>query len=110
MEEQLKKLIKEAVREVLEEMEFNNHTRQYSPSDCFPEIMNIKQAAEFVHLTESYIKNKKAELAIPHRRKGRSYLFLKSELIEWLQQREEEKKPKISMHPAKTKRCTTRLV
>ena len=61
-------------------------------------------------MTKDYIKNKKDELKIPHRRKGRSYLFLKPELIEWMQQREEEKKSEISIRPAKTKKGTVRLV
>lgn len=107
MEEQFKALIKEAVKEVLEEM------KSYQPqseSDGFPEIMSLDQASKFVHLTKDYIKNFKDDLGIPHRRKGRTYLFVKSELVEWVKGREEEKPSKIKISSVRTKGSIMKIV
>lgn len=106
MEEQIKQIIKDAVREVLGEMDLNK-----SQVDGFPEIMNLEQASEFVHLSRDYIKNCKEDLQIPHRRKGRAYLFIKSELLEWVQGREEpEEQPKINITSTKNKGRITKIV
>jgi len=97
LEEQLKQLIKVAVKEVLDEMNLNQ-----PQSDEFPEIMNLSQASAFVHLSKDYIKNHKDDLGIPHRRKGRTYIFVKSELIEWVKDRKEEKQSRVKVLPVKT--------
>lgn len=117
MEEKLKEIIKLAVSEVMPSIVTEAVSTAIAEaglmpqqSDGFPEIMNLKQAASFLHLTESYIKNNKTELGIPYQRIGRRYVFLKSELSEWVQNRSEKKGAKISIRPAKTKKGTVRLV
>ncbi len=105
MEEKLKQLIKEAVREVIEELGLTA-----KQSDGFPEIMDLDQASKFVHLSKDYIKNHKDDLCIPHCRKGRAYIFVKSELIEWVKERKEEKESKVKITPSKSRGSTTKIV
>ena len=105
MEEKLKQLIKSAVREVLAEVNLNQ-----TQSDGFPEIMDLDQASDFVHLSRDYIRNNKDELGIPHRRVGKAYLFTKSELIEWVKEREEGKQSKVRITPVKSRGSITKIV
>ncbi|GEM_PF-2014814 len=117
MEEQLKELIKLAVTEVMPSIVAEAVATAIAEagllpqqSDGFPEIMNLKQAASFVHLTESYIKNNKHDLGIPHTRMGRRYVFTKTELLEWVKKREEEKRGTVKMTPAKYQGRITKVV
>lgn len=105
MEEELKKLIKSAVLDAIEE---SGLTAEHS--DSFPEIMSLEQASEFVHLSKDYIKNYKEQLEIPHRRKGRTYLFLKSELLEWVAERDEKKESKATFTAVKSKKNVMKIV
>ena len=106
MEEQLKQLIKAAVMEAIVEAGLNIKQQ----SDGFPEIMNLAQASEFVHLSKDYIKNHKDDLCIPHSRKGRAYIFVKSELLEWVKGRKENSQSKIKVAPVKSRGSIKRIV
>ena len=107
MEEQLKQLIKTAVMEAIAEAGLTVQQQ----SDGFPEIMTLDQVSKFVHLSKDYIKNHKDDLCIPHSRKGRAYIFLKSELLEWVAEREETRQTnKVKAAPVKRRGSITRIV
>lgn len=53
---------------------------------AFPDLMNVKQAAELLHTTTGYIYGLKHEGKIPYHKKpgGRGLYFLKDELLDWV--------------------------
>lgn len=105
MEEQLKQFIKSAVLEAISESGLT-----VQQSDGFPEVLDLQQAAEFLHFKPSYVRNRKDDLQIPYKRSGRKFIFVKSELIEWAQQRAEEKESKVRISPVKSKGSITRII
>jgi len=104
LEEELKNLIKSAVLEAIAESGLTTEK-----ADVVPEIMDLKQAAEFLHFKPSYLRNRKDDLQIPYKRTGRKFVFTKNELLEWAQQRAEEKKSNVRIVPAKTKGGISKL-
>ena len=71
-------LLKETFREVLIEKIANNSPR-------LPEILNIKQASEFLHLAVASIYEKISQKQIPHFKKGNRLYFNRTEIEAWIQ-------------------------
>jgi predicted DNA-binding transcriptional regulator AlpA len=46
------------------------------------EYMNVPELAEYIRKSQKYIYNNKAN--IPHRKEGRTLLFIKSEIDSWI--------------------------
>ena len=67
-------------------MDFSRRRRQISdPNRLFDnEILNVKQAAEFLQVCDKTIYEKSKSGLIPHQRIGSKYVFLRSELVRFL--------------------------
>lgn len=72
-------LLKETFREVLIEKIANN-------SSHLPEILNIKQVSEFLHLAVASIYEKTSQKQIPHFKKGNRLYFNRTEIEAWIQE------------------------
>ncbi len=72
-------LLKETFREVLIEKIANN-------SPPLPEILNIQQASEFLHLKVASVYEKTSAKHIPHFKKGNRLYFNRAELEAWVQE------------------------
>ena len=48
------------------------------------EIMNVKQAAQFLRVSDKTVYEKSKTGIIPHQRIGSKYIFLRSELVRFL--------------------------
>ena len=72
-------LLKETFREVLIEKIANNSPR-------LPEILNIKQVSEFLHLAVASIYEKTSQKQIPHFKKGNRLYFNRIEIEAWIQE------------------------
>ncbi len=48
------------------------------------EVLNLKQAAEYVSLSKSAIYKKTSERGIPHFKQGKKLYFKRSELDDWM--------------------------
>jgi excisionase family DNA binding protein len=53
-------------------------------ANSFTEVLNLKQAAEYVSLSKSAIYKKTSERNIPHFKQGKKLYFKRSELDTWL--------------------------
>jgi len=49
-----------------------------------PEVINIDEASDYVHLSKSTIYKQTSERTIPHFKRGKKLYFKRSELDEWL--------------------------
>ncbi|MBL7892215.1 MAG: helix-turn-helix domain-containing protein [Bacteroidia bacterium] len=78
-EEEFKKFLKEALREIVSE----NLSLLTQPA---VEIMDIKQASELLHLKITTLYEKTSEKTIPHFKKGNKLYFNRSELEAWIRQ------------------------
>lgn len=78
-EEEFKKFLKEALREIISE----NLSLLTQPA---VEIMDMKQASEFLHLKITTLYEKTSEKTIPHFKKGNKLYFNRSELEAWIRQ------------------------
>jgi excisionase family DNA binding protein len=76
-EEEFKAFLKQAFKEIIGE----NISKEKSG---FPEILDIKQAAEFLKLKVSTLYEKTSQKTIPHFKKGNKLYFYRSELQSWL--------------------------
>lgn len=76
-EDALKALVKEALREVLNE----KHNQDESV------LINIQEAAAFLNLAVSTICEKTSERLIPHYKHGKKIMFKRSELLAWVENR-----------------------
>lgn len=72
-------LLKETFREVLIEKIANNSPR-------LPEILNIQQVSEFLHLAVASIYEKTSQKQIPHFKKGNRLYFNRTEIEAWIQE------------------------
>lgn len=52
------------------------------------EYMNVPELADYIRKSQKYIYNNIR--SIPHRREGRTLLFVKSEIDQWIDQQNEE--------------------
>lgn len=76
-EHAFKTFLRKVLLEVLEEIKL--HSRE-----TVPEILNIKQAAEFLHLKPATLYEKTSQKIIPHFKKGNKLYFYRSELEQWV--------------------------
>lgn len=81
MEEILKNLIKEAVREVLSEMETKR------PS----EVLSVKELSEWLGVSPAWISVNKDKLHIPYFKCGGDK-FCRKDIEEWIKERKQEVK------------------
>ena len=77
--DEFKELLKETIMEVLNE--------NYKALELHaPQILDVKQAAEFLHLEITTIYEKTSRKLIPHFKKGNKLYFNSGELEAWIQQ------------------------
>jgi len=76
-EEEFKNFLKQAITEVLADQNINNQS-------AVPELLDIKQAADFLKLKVTTLYEKTSQKSIPHIKKGNKLYFNRSTLIEWL--------------------------
>lgn len=77
-EEEFKIFLRQALSEILGE-------RSTNPEPALPDILDIKQAAEFLHLKVTTIYEKTSEKTIPHFKKGNKLYFRRGELKAWIE-------------------------
>lgn len=78
-EEEFKDFLKQAIYSILKDLKFNT-----TQSESEQEIIDVKQAADFLHLKVSTLYEKTSDKTIPHFKKGKKLYFNKSELKEWV--------------------------
>lgn len=76
-EEEFKEFLKSAIKEIISE-----DLKQSNPS--LPDLLNIKEAADFLKLKITTIYEKTSQKVIPHFKKGNKLYFNRSELEEWI--------------------------
>ncbi len=76
-EEEFKNFLKEALSEIIGEglTQVKNN---------IPEILDVKQAAEYLRLKITTLYEKTSEKTIPHFKKGNKLYFKRDELQEWV--------------------------
>lgn len=79
-EEEFKDFLKQAIYSILKDLKLNT-----TQSESEQEIIDVKQAADFLHLKVSTLYEKTSDKTIPHFKKGKKLYFNKSKLIEWVQ-------------------------
>lgn len=77
--EELKRLIKEALREILAE----NKTEKENNTT----LINVQEAAALLNLAVATLYEKTSEKLIPHYKHGKKIMFKKSELLAWVEAR-----------------------
>ena len=78
-EEELECLLRRVLIEVLQPL----FVKDNAPVN---EIMSIKQASEFLHISIQTIYGKTCPRKIPHFKRGKKLYFKRDELLEWLTQ------------------------
>jgi excisionase family DNA binding protein len=76
-EEEFKNFLKQAITEVLVD-------QNISQQATVPEILDIRQAADFLKLKITTLYEKTSQKTIPHFKKGNKLYFNRVALIEWL--------------------------
>jgi len=77
-EEEFKLFLKQALSEIIGE--------EFNPSKPnIPDILDVKQAADFLRLKITTLYEKTSEKTIPHFKKGNKLYFNKPELQDWVQ-------------------------
>jgi len=76
--EEYKELLTATFREALKETSSSNSK--------FPEILDVEQASEFLHLKVTTLYEKTSTKQIPHFKKGNKLYFNRTELETWIQQ------------------------
>lgn len=98
MEEQLKTLIKEAVKEVLQEMNINQPK----------EVLSVKELCKWLGVSAAWVSANKDKLHIPYFKMGGDK-FYRSDIEKWIEENKETveiEKPvlrKVNIKPANTK-------
>lgn len=94
MEEEIKRIIKEAVREALSEME----TKQSS------EVLSAKELSEWLGVSPAWISTNKDKLHIPYFKMGGDK-FYRKDIEKWIEENKAtyNSAPKISIRAAKSK-------
>jgi excisionase family DNA binding protein len=78
-EEEFKIFLKQALSEIMDER------TAHSTSDV-PDIMDVKQAANFLRLQITTLYEKRSQKSIPHFKKGNKLYFNRDELQTWVQE------------------------
>ena len=77
--DEFKELLKETITQVLKE--------NYKAVESYaPQILDVKQAAEFLHLEIATLYEKTSRKLIPHFKKGNKLYFNSGDLEMWIQQ------------------------
>jgi excisionase family DNA binding protein len=78
-EEEFKVFLKQALSEIIGEGFTQTKTN-------IPDILDVKQAAEFLRLKVTTLYEKTSEKTIPHFKKGHKLYFKRDELQAWVQE------------------------
>lgn len=89
LEETIKTIVKEAVRESIQE-EIKRGT-SYKEQDNYNEVMTTKQLAAYLQCSLPWLTKNIKELNIPFKKISKEYRFLKSDIIEWIKGQEQNK-------------------
>ena len=76
-EEEFKIFLKQAISEIIGE-------GLTQVKNIIPDILDVKQAAEFLRLKITTLYEKTSEKTIPHFKKGKKLYFKRDELQEWV--------------------------
>ncbi len=99
MEEQLKRIIKDAVKEVLIENGFKQEPEN-------PEILSPKELAKWLGVSQSWVSINKDKLNIPYFKCGGDK-FYRTDIEKWIEEQKRdvdfEKQDVIRLHRAKMK-------
>ncbi len=76
-EAEFKDFLKQALKEILAEQTINTQP-------ALPEILDIKQAADFLKLKVTTLYEKTSQKDVPHFKKGNRLYFNRVDLTEWL--------------------------
>ena len=92
-ENEFKELLKATIKEVLNE--------NYKASEShLPQILDVKQAAEFLHLEVTTIYEKTCRKLIPHFKKGNKLYFNLTKLESWIEQGKVQTSDEIGVEAA----------
>ena len=80
-EQEFKNFLKEALNEIIQ-----SNRGALTGEQNIPDILDIKQAAAFLHLKVNTLYEKTSEKSIPHFKKGNKLLFKRDELMAWVQE------------------------
>ena len=72
-----------AIEDLLKKTKQDNRT-SVALNPSLPDVLNLKQASEYISLSKSAIYKKTAERSIPHFKQGKKLYFKTSDLSEWL--------------------------
>lgn len=106
LEELIKSIVSETVKKTLLELGALEQSNKNAP-----ETMTVKQLAEYLGMSVQWCYEHTKEL--PHEKRGRKTLFIKSEIDQWRQEQravKEEKKRKINVSLASNKRGLYKVV
>nr|MBA3665090.1 helix-turn-helix domain-containing protein [Bacteroidota bacterium] len=78
-EQEFKEFLKDALKEILSE-------QLGAVKNQLPDILNIKEASEFLKLKITTLYEKTSRKQIPHFKKGNKLYFYLSELQNWIKQ------------------------
>ncbi|MEK7254891.1 MAG: helix-turn-helix domain-containing protein, partial [Bacteroidota bacterium] len=78
-EDDFKRMLKETVKEVLKE-------GIHQVKDNLPDILNVKEAANFLRLKLNTLYEKTSRKLIPHFKRGNKLYFRKPELESWIKE------------------------
>jgi excisionase family DNA binding protein len=84
LDELIKSIVSETVKQTLQELGALDQRNQ-----DVPDTMTVKQLAKYLNMSEQWVYEKTKEM--PHEKRGRKTLFIKSEIDEWRQEQREEK-------------------
>jgi excisionase family DNA binding protein len=77
-EEEFKNFLRQALTEIIGDRQISNETP-------LPDILDIKQASDYLHLKINTLYEKTSEKTIPHFKKGNKLYFRSSELKSWVE-------------------------
>ena len=65
--------------------EIESRIQKPTPSEPLPERMTIDEVTKFTGLSKSWIYKETAKKSIPHHKMGKRLIFLRSEILAWLE-------------------------
>src|SRR5690554_2766811 len=90
LEETIKAIVKEAIRESIQE-EIKKRITYKEQNNC-DEVMTTKQLAAYLQCSVPWLTKNIKELNIPFKKIFKEYRFLKSDVIEWIKEQEQDTK------------------
>lgn len=105
LEETIKEMVKAAVLEALHESEIN------WTSETNEAVMTMKQLAEYLQCSVPWLSKNINKLSIPCRQMGQKvYRFKKSEIDNWLANKDHNKDEKVKISPVKIKHTEMKII